>query len=88
VLSRRGDVEHARTVLASKFPQWAELSPADLRSTAFVRLVPKVISVLDYTRAFGHTDLVRVTPRSLLAEARLAGRAEAHRGIRPRRHRT
>jgi general stress protein 26 len=87
VLSLRGDVEHARTVLARKFPQWAELSPADLRSTAFVRVVPKVISVLDYTRGFGHTDLVRVTPRSLLGEARFVGRAGERKGSTSRRRR-
>jgi hypothetical protein len=29
--------------------------------TAF-RLVPKVISVLDYSQGFGHSDLVQVEP--------------------------
>jgi hypothetical protein len=27
--------------------------------TAFVKVTPKVISVLDYSKGFGHTDLVR-----------------------------
>jgi general stress protein 26 len=87
VLSRRSDIEHARMVLARKFPQWADLSPADLRSTAFVRVVPKVISVLDYTRGFGHADLVRVTRRSLLGEARVAGRSRQRKGNASRRGR-
>jgi general stress protein 26 len=88
VLSRRDDVEHAWAVLAGKFPQWAELSSADLRSTAFVRVVPKVISVLDYARGFGHTDLVRVPRRSLLGEARVARRSRQRKGNTSRRDRT
>lgn len=35
------------------------LSAEDLKGTAFVRVTPKVISVLDYSKGFGHTDLVR-----------------------------
>jgi hypothetical protein len=54
------------------------LSLADLRSNAFVRVVPKVISVLDYTKSFGHTDLIRVPPRSAVDEARSVRRATAH----------
>ena len=77
VLSRRGEIEHARMILARKFRDWAELPPADLRSTAFVSVMPKVISVLDYTKGFGHTDLVRVGRRSVPGKARLAVRATA-----------
>jgi len=46
-------------VLVKKFAQWAELSPVDMKAIKFVKVVPKLISVLDYTRGFGHTDLVR-----------------------------
>lgn len=85
VLARRDDVEQARAVLAGKLPQWAGLSPADLRSTAFVRVVPRVISVLDYTKGFGHTDLVRVERRSTQGEARFVGRSEGRGGTARRR---
>ena len=59
VLTDSGEIRHAVEVLAKKFTQWAELSPVDMRAIKFVKVVPKVISVLDYTRGFGHTDLVR-----------------------------
>jgi PPOX class probable F420-dependent enzyme len=59
VLTDSGEIRHAVEVLANKFAQWAELSPVDMRAIKFVKVVPKVISVLDYTRGFGHTDLVR-----------------------------
>jgi hypothetical protein len=37
----------------------APLTPEpDLSSLAFLKITPKVISVLDYTKGFGHTELV------------------------------
>jgi len=59
VLTDRAEIRHATEVLVKKFAQWAELSPVDMKAIKFVKVVPKLISVLDYTRGFGHTDLVR-----------------------------
>jgi len=59
VLTDRAEIRHATEVLAEKFTQWAELSPVDMKAIKFVKVVPKLISVLDYSRGFGHTDLVR-----------------------------
>lgn len=60
VLSEPADLQHAGAVLRAKFPQWAEMPEADAAAIALVRVRPKVISVLDYTRGFGHTELVEV----------------------------
>lgn len=57
VLTDRDEIRHAAALLAKKFPEWGTVPPGDV---AFVKVVPKVISVLDYTKGFGHTDLVRV----------------------------
>jgi nitroimidazol reductase NimA-like FMN-containing flavoprotein (pyridoxamine 5'-phosphate oxidase superfamily) len=59
VLSRPGEVTRAFELLARKFPQMRKISKEDLAATAFVKVTPKVISVLDYSKGFGHTDLVR-----------------------------
>ena len=59
VLSKPGDVSRAFRLLARKFPEMRTLSAEDLKGTAFVKVTPKVISVLDYSKGFGHTDLVR-----------------------------
>jgi len=59
VLSKPGDVTRALKLLARKFPEMRKLTADDLAETAFVKVTPKVISVLDYTKGFGHTDLVR-----------------------------
>ena len=51
----------AMDVLTKKFPAvWEMPPPADPASVVFVKIVPKVISILDYRKGFGHTELVEV----------------------------
>jgi hypothetical protein len=38
----------------------ADMSEEDLAATAVVKVTPKVVSVIDYTKGFGHSDLVKV----------------------------
>ncbi len=59
LLKGKRDREHACAVLVKKLPEMADYSPSD-PAMAFVRIRPSVISVLDYTQGFGHTDLVRI----------------------------
>lgn len=54
------EAEKALRLLMLKYPQQASIpvpmpSPADVR---IFRVTPMVISVLDYSKGFGHTDLV------------------------------
>ena len=51
--------EHAYKVLLRKFPEMRAF-PADDPAVAFVRVRPTVISLLDYSQGFGHTELVKV----------------------------
>lgn len=60
ILKRPADTDHALALLTRKFREMKGLSEADLETTVFVRVQPKVISVLDYRRGFGWTKLVRV----------------------------
>jgi PPOX class probable F420-dependent enzyme len=60
VLERAAEERRALALLSRKFKDMKGLSAEDLASTAFVRVQPKVISVLDYRRGFGWTRLVRV----------------------------
>lgn len=59
VLSKPREVTRAFELLARKFPQMRKIPKEDLADTAFVKVTPKVISILDYSKGFGHTDLVR-----------------------------
>jgi len=43
-----------------KFPFVVQYAPEDRQDLAFYKIVPKVFSVLDYTKSFGHTDLVTI----------------------------
>jgi hypothetical protein len=54
------EAEKALRMLMLKYPQQSSVplpmpTPADVR---IFRVTPKVISVLDYSKGFGHTDLV------------------------------
>lgn len=53
--------EKAGGLMFKKFPHLASFIPAhDDNELAYIRIDPKVISVLDYTKGFGHTELVEV----------------------------
>ncbi|WP_457089875.1 pyridoxamine 5'-phosphate oxidase family protein [Microvirga sp. P5_D2] len=53
------EIEQAGRLLLQKFPQGiAEYASGALMGVAFFKVVPKVVSVLDYRKGFGHTDLV------------------------------
>ena len=60
VLERPADTQRALVLLARKFKDMKNLSEEDLAQTAFVRVQPKVVSMLDYRRGFGWTKLVKI----------------------------
>ena len=52
-------MERAGQLLLRKFPEGiAEYGSDGLEGVALFRVTPEVISVLDYRKGFGHTDLV------------------------------
>jgi general stress protein 26 len=53
------------TMLIAKYPEAKDLPPPDPVTVRYVRLTPAVISVLDYSKGFGHTDLVTVSGEDL-----------------------
>jgi nitroimidazol reductase NimA-like FMN-containing flavoprotein (pyridoxamine 5'-phosphate oxidase superfamily) len=54
------EIKKVGGLLFAKFPQAADFSQDELLATVIFRVTPSVISVLDYTKAFGHSDLVTV----------------------------
>ena len=63
VLRKAGDIAAARACLIARFPQMKALGEADdYAGWAFLEIVPIVISVLDYRKEFGHTELVHLSP--------------------------
>lgn len=52
------EIERVVKLFLRKFPQLAKFSAAEAPDTVFFHVTPSVISVLDYAKGFGHTDLV------------------------------
>ena len=56
------EIAKAKSLFTAKFPQVSAFSEDEIRTAMdLYRLTPSVISVLDYTKGFGHTDLVTVS---------------------------
>lgn len=58
----RAELDRVASLFLAKFPQIAAFSANDRASTAIYRIEPHVMSVLDYTKDFGHHELVTLEP--------------------------
>jgi nitroimidazol reductase NimA-like FMN-containing flavoprotein (pyridoxamine 5'-phosphate oxidase superfamily) len=54
------EVAKAQGLLLVKYPEYAAFPTPSPEEIRFFRVTPTVISVLDYTKGFGHSDLVVV----------------------------
>jgi len=61
VLDSRSEIQRVARLVKKRFPSLVDFSdPERDRGWAFLRLVPRVISVIDYTRGFGHSVLAKL----------------------------
>ena len=60
----RAEAERVLGLLLAQYPEDAQLLPAkpSIDDVLICEVKPMVISVLNYSKGFGHTDLVRVEP--------------------------
>lgn len=61
IIDSADDIKQATDCMVKKFPQvlqWANKDHTD--DILFLKIHPQIISVLDYQKGFGHTDLVKV----------------------------
>jgi general stress protein 26 len=54
------EISRVSELMLRKFPQILRYALAGKKGLFLVRVTPEVISVLDYRKGFGHTDLVRL----------------------------
>jgi nitroimidazol reductase NimA-like FMN-containing flavoprotein (pyridoxamine 5'-phosphate oxidase superfamily) len=54
------EVKKMARLMLEKFPQVADYVPQNPDDIALFRVTPKVVSLLDYSKGFGHTDLVEL----------------------------
>jgi general stress protein 26 len=65
VVEDEGEVDHAIGILLRRYPEYKVMPRPDPSGVAMLRTTPEIVSILDYSKGFGHTDLVRVTSNDL-----------------------
>jgi nitroimidazol reductase NimA-like FMN-containing flavoprotein (pyridoxamine 5'-phosphate oxidase superfamily) len=65
VVEDHNEVGHARELLLRRYPEYKVMPRPDPTAVALLRITPEIVSILDYSKGFGHTDLVRVTEHDL-----------------------
>jgi len=61
----KAEIEHVAEILFRRYPEYKAMPRPDPAEVPLMRLTPEIVSVLDYSQGFGHTDLVRVTDTDL-----------------------
>ena len=61
----RGERDHAAEVLLQRYPEYKVMPQLDPAAVPTFRLTPEIVSVIDYSKGFGHSDLVKVTANDL-----------------------
>ena len=54
------ELRTANTLLEERFPETAHLVPEGIGEIAVFRVDPVVVSLLDYSKGFGHTEVIEV----------------------------
>jgi general stress protein 26 len=63
----RDEIEHIADVMYRRYPEYKAVPRPDPAVIPLMRLTPEIVSILDYSQGFGHTDLVRVNDADLAA---------------------
>ena len=61
----QGEIDHAAEILLRRYPEYKVMPRPDPAAVPMLRITPEVVSILDYSKGFGHSDLVRVTASDL-----------------------
>ena len=60
-ITDRKEIDRVGQLMLRKFPEIARYAPTDMGQLVLFRITPEIISVLDYRKGFGHTDLVEIS---------------------------
>jgi len=60
-----GEREHFAEIMYKRYPEYKVMPPPDPATMPLIRLTPEIVSVLDYSKGFGHTELIKVTNADL-----------------------
>ena len=65
VVEDKSEVDHAQSILLRRYPEYKVMPKHDPAAVPMLRITPEIVSILDYSKGFGHTDLVRVSENDL-----------------------
>ncbi|HXF87145.1 MAG TPA: pyridoxamine 5'-phosphate oxidase family protein [Xanthobacteraceae bacterium] len=60
-----GEIDHVMAILLRRYPEYKVMPRPNPAAVPMLRITPEIVSILDYSKGFGHTDLVRVTESDL-----------------------
>lgn len=60
-----GEIDHAMAIFLRRYPEYKVMPRPNPAAVPLLRITPEIVSILDYSKGFGHTDLVRVTASDL-----------------------
>jgi nitroimidazol reductase NimA-like FMN-containing flavoprotein (pyridoxamine 5'-phosphate oxidase superfamily) len=66
VVEDRTEFNRACDVFMKRYPEYAAWPRPDPALAPMLRITPEIVSVLDYSKGFGHSDLVAISPRDIL----------------------
>jgi len=61
----QGEIDHAAEILLRRYPEYKVMPRPDPAAVPMLRITPEIVSILDYSKGFGHSDLGRVTTSDL-----------------------
>lgn len=75
-----GERDHVAEILLKRYPEYRVLPRPNPATMPLMRITPEVVSILDYSKGFGHSDLVKVSNADLaeFVEARRHNWASFH----------
>jgi len=60
-----GEIDHATEILLQRYPERKVMPRPDPHAVPTLRLTPEIVSIIDYSKGFGHSDLLRVADSDL-----------------------
>jgi|SRR5215213_1245290 len=66
-VTQESEFDRASEIFMKRYPEYAAWPKPSPAIAAMLRITPTVISVLDYSKGFGHSDLVKVEEGDLRA---------------------
>lgn len=61
----QGEIDHVYEILLKRYPEYKIMPQPNPQAVPLLRITPEIVSILDYSKGFGHTDLVKVTDADL-----------------------